>query len=53
MDQTGQFPVKLSGGNQYIMVTYVHDANAILDTLLKRNDQKPHSLRHTTKYTTN
>ena len=27
-DQTGRFPVKSSQGNQYIMVAYIHDANA-------------------------
>ena len=34
-DQTGRFPVKSSQGNQYIMVAYVHDANAILAVPLK------------------
>ena len=41
-DQTGRFPVKSSRGNQYIMVAYVHDANAILVRPIKNQSQ--HSL---------
>ena len=34
-DQTGRFPHKSSQGNQYIMVVYVYEANAILAEPLK------------------
>ena len=29
-DQTGRFPVRSSAGNQYILVLYDYDSNAIL-----------------------
>ena len=34
-DQTGQFPVRSSAGNQYILVLYDYDSNAILTEALK------------------
>ena len=35
-DQIGRFPNKSSRGNQYIMVAYDHDSNAILAEPIKR-----------------
>ena len=34
-DQTGQFPVRSSAGNQYILVLYDYDSNTILTEALK------------------
>ena len=34
-DQTGRFPITLSRGNKYVMITYDHNSNAILVQLLK------------------
>ena len=39
-DQTGRFPHRLSCGNEYIMVMYDYDANAILATWLKNCQAK-------------
>ena len=39
-DQTGQFPFCLSRGNEYLMVMYDYDANAILVTPLKNHQAK-------------
>ena len=34
-DQTGRFPVRSSTGNQYIMILYDYDSNAIMSEALK------------------
>lgn len=47
-DQTGRFPVKSSRGNQYILVAYDYDSNAILTEPLK-NRQGKEILRAYTK----
>lgn len=39
-DQTGRFPHQSSRGNEYIMVMYDHDANAILAEALKNRQAK-------------
>ena len=39
-DQTERFPLKSSRGNEYIMIMYHFDANAILALPLKINRQK-------------
>ena len=38
-DQTGRFPVRSSRGNQYLMVAYVRDANAILAVPIKNRNE--------------
>ena len=35
MDLTGKYPVKSAQGNQYILIAYNHDANAILAEPIK------------------
>ena len=39
-DQTGRFPHRSSRGNEYLMVMYDHDANAILVEALKNRQAK-------------
>ena len=39
-DQTGRFPYRSSRGNEYIMVMYDYDSNAILATPLKNRQAK-------------
>ena len=39
-DQTGRFPYRSSRGNEYIMVMYDYDSNAILTTPLKNRQAK-------------
>ena len=39
-DQTGKFPFKSSRGNEYIMIIYDHDANAILAKAFKTRQAK-------------
>ena len=41
-NQTGRLPVNSSKGNKYIMVTFDHDSNAILATLLKSRAATEH-----------
>ena len=36
-DQTGQFPVMSSKGNQYILILYEYDTNAILTEALQNH----------------
>ena len=38
-DQTGRFPIRSSRGNQYIMVAYVRDANAIIAIPIKNRNE--------------
>ena len=38
-DQTGKFPTRSSQGNQYLMVAYIQDANAILAIPLKNRSK--------------
>ena len=40
-DQTGQFPICSSRGNQYLMVAYVRDANGILAVPIKTAASRP------------
>ena len=40
MDMTGEFPVRSSRGNQYILVAYNYDANAILAEPIKNKQAK-------------
>ena len=49
-DQTGRFPVKSSRGNQYLMVAYVHDANAILAVPVKNRSKQSLIDAYTTIY---
>ena len=39
-DQTGRFPVKSSRGNQYLMVAYIHNANAIMAIPIKNQSEQ-------------
>ena len=39
-DQTGRFPIKSSRGNQYLMVAYIHDANAIMAVPIKNRSEQ-------------
>ena len=38
-DQTGRFPVRSSRGNQYLMVAYIRDANAIIAIPIKNRSE--------------
>ena len=49
-DQTGRFPVKSSRGNQYLMVAYVHNANAILAIPVKNRSEQSLIDAYTTIY---
>ena len=49
-DQTGRFPVRSSKGNQYIMVAYVRDANAILAIPIKNRSETTLVAAYSTLY---
>ena len=49
-DATGKFPVPSCHGNQYVMIVYVYDANAILVRPMKL-EKKKLRLKHSKKST--
>ena len=47
-DQKGKFPIMFSWGNKYILIIYVYDANAILESLMRSKSSR-HILEAYTK----
>ena len=51
-NQTGRFPVLSSQGNQYVMVAYIQDSNAILAIPIKKRSENLLVTSYSTIYKT-